>query len=359
MDTDFWKNKKVFITGNTGFKGSWLTLWLLKMGSQVSGYSLAPPTTPSLYDISNLDKEIFTSINNIQSFPHLSQALEESNPDIIIHMAAQPLVRESYTNPLETYSTNFIGTLNLLESIRILNQKKSKKRVVINVTTDKCYDNKEWHWSYRENDTLGGYDPYSNSKACSELLTSSYRTSFFNVDSFEKHGVLLASARAGNVIGGGDWAKDRLIPDCIKNLLNNESILIRNPSSIRPWQHVLEPLNGYLLLAQTMYEKGTNFAEAWNFGPNDEDAQPVEWIVKKVCNLWGQNASYKIINSDNPVHEAHYLKLDCSKAKNELKWYPRWNIETALEKVVDWNKEYLDNRDIQNYCLKQIESYSL
>lgn len=355
---EFWMNKRVFITGHTGFKGSWLTLWLNEMGAEVTGYSLNPPTTPSLFDLCQLQEVTHTYINDIRNYDALAKSIEFADPDIIIHMAAQPLVRDSYINPIDTYAINVMGTLNLFESVRAFALRSSnKKRVIINVTTDKCYENREWHWGYRENEPMGGYDPYSNSKACSELVTSSYRSSFFNPQHIQEHGVLLASARAGNVIGGGDWAKDRLIPDCIRSLLNSEPITVRNPYSIRPWQHVLEPLSGYLLLAQTLFEKGTGFAEGWNFGPNDEDAKPVEWIANKICALWGEDASYNIVNEQDAVHEAQYLKLDCSKAKNDLKWQPRWTLEKTLENIIEWVRVYQNQGSLKDICIKQIHEY--
>lgn len=362
MNTSFWKDKKVFITGNTGFKGSWLMIWLLELGANVTGYSLEPPTKPSLFDLCRLRKDAITYFCDIRDINSLASALRESDPDIIFHLAAQPLVRESYVNPLETYQINVMGTANLFESVRNLNLEcPFKKRVVINITTDKVYENKEWNWGYRENEMLGGYDPYSNSKACSELVTSAYRNSFFNPEKFDIHGILLASARAGNVIGGGDWAKDRLIPDSVQALLNKQFIKIRNPFSIRPWQHVLEPLSGYLLLAKTLYEQeDKGFAEAWNFGPNDEDARNVEWIVQKICTLWGENAQYTVDNDPSAVHEAKYLKLDCSKAKMDLGWKPRWTLERALESIVDWVKYYQNNEvDLKEICLRQIRDYTI
>jgi CDP-glucose 4,6-dehydratase len=267
-------------------------------------------------------------------------------------MAAQSLVRDSYKDPVETYSTNVMGTVTLFEAVR----KCKNIKAVINVTTDKCYENREWFWGYRENEPMGGFDPYSNSKACSELVTSSYRNSFFNPKDYKAHGVGLASARSGNVIGGGDWGKDRLIPDCVRSILKGEKIIIRNPQSIRPWQHVLEPLYGYLILARKLYEKGTPYAEAWNFGPDDQDAKTVEWVVKEVCTKWGENVSYEIDKGKHP-HEAHYLKLDCSKAKSELTWYPKWKLEQAIEKVIEWARGFRNKEDMRQVCQQQIEEY--
>jgi CDP-glucose 4,6-dehydratase len=351
-DKTFWRKKRVFITGHTGFKGSWLCLWLQALGAEVTGYALAPPTDPSLFELCKIDRIIQFIPGDVRDLGLLTDALQKTDPEIVIHLAAQSLVRESYKNPVETYSTNVMGTVNLFEAV-----KHSKKvRVVLNVTTDKCYDNREWCWGYRENDPLGGYDPYSNSKACSELVTSSFRSSFYSPKDHETHRVALATARAGNVIGGGDWASDRLIPDCVRALLKGERILIRNPRAIRPWQHVLDPLSGYLLLAQRLYEKGSEYAEPWNFGPNDENARTVEWVVKRLCDQWGKNGTYEIDNGAH-LHESYSLKLDCSKARERLGWQPRWNIEQALDKVVEWVQAYRAGRDVAGVCRHQIEEY--
>ncbi|WP_019635701.1 CDP-glucose 4,6-dehydratase [Paenibacillus fonticola] len=351
IDLSFWKGKKVFLTGHTGFKGSWLCLWLSTMGVEVTGYSLEPSSNPNLYELCQIDQLIHRSIiADVKDGDSLSKAIMDFQPEIVIHMAAQPLVRESYKDPVETYATNVMGTVNLLEAVR----RCSSVSVVVNVTTDKCYENKEWVWGYRENEPLGGYDPYSSSKACSELVTSAYRSSFLNKNSI--HAVSVATARAGNVIGGGDWAKDRLVPDSIQALLSNQPIKIRNPHSIRPWQHVLEPLGGYLLLAQNLFQYGEKYASAYNFGPHDEDAKPVEWIVKKICDKWGRGATYEIDSSPQP-HEAHYLKLDCSKAISELNWFPRWNLETAIDKIIEFTLAYQSKEDLREICFKQILEY--
>ncbi len=349
----FYNGKKVFITGHTGFKGSWLCLWLRELGAEVTGYALNPPTYPSLFELGKIGKLVGSTIADVRDGESLAKAMREAKPDIVIHMAAQPLVRDSYKIPVETYAINVMGTVNLFEAVRATPEVKA----VVNVTTDKCYDNKEWVWGYRENEPLGGYDPYSNSKACSELVTSAYRSSYFNPRDYALHGVAVASARAGNVIGGGDWATDRLIPDCVRAILKNESVVIRNPNAIRPWQHVLEPLSGYLLLAQRLFEDGPNYAEAWNFGPDEHDAKPVEWIVKKLCEKWGTSASYRIDTGKHP-HEAHYLKLDCSKAKSTLGWRPKWSLEKALDSIIDWTKVYSAYDDVAGVCLKQIKEYS-
>lgn len=352
MNTEHWRGKRVFITGHTGFKGSWLSMWLNYLGANVCGYSLSPLTNPSLFELCNIEKDIESIIGDIRDFEKLSKAINDFKPDIVFHLAAQAIVSESYSNPLYTYSTNVIGTVNMLEAVR--NSKSI--RAVVNVTTDKCYENKEWYWGYREIEPLGGYDPYSNSKACSELVTAAYRSSFFANN--DRDAAAVATARAGNVIGGGDWAVNRLVPDCIRALLENKEIYIRNPRAVRPWQHVLEPLRGYLLLAQKLYDNGAEYAEAWNFGPDDKDAKTVGWIAEKLCSKWGGNASYKL-DEGNHYHEAQYLKLDCSKAKNRLGWKLKWDIEKALDKVVEWSYAYQKGDSIRNICHKQIKEYEL
>lgn len=348
----FWNGKRVFLTGHTGFKGSWLTLWLQQMGAVVSGYALEPPTTPCLYDLANVGDGIHSVIADVRDGERLKQELSAARPEIVLHLAAQPLVRDSYKIPVETYAVNVMGTVNLLEAVRCC----PSVRAVVNVTTDKVYENREWAWGYRENEPLGGYDPYSNSKACSEMVTSAYRSSYFNPSTYGSHGVGIATARAGNVIGGGDWATDRLIPDILRSLMAGEPVTIRNPYAIRPWQHVLEPLYGYLLLAQRLYEAGDVYADSWNFGPCEEDAKPVEWIVKRLCQQWHGDATYRIDEGEHP-HEAHYLKLDSTRARGELKWHPRWNLDTALQKIMDWTGVYTENGNLQDCCLRQIEEY--
>ena len=352
IDKNFWEKKKVFITGHTGFKGSWLSLWLHSLGAIVTGYALTPPTIPSLFELCKIDNLITSIIGDVRNGELLNRAMLEASPEIVIHMAAQSIVRDSYKDPVETYSTNVMGTVNLFEAVRRCKGVKA----VINVTTDKCYENREWYWGYRENEPMGGYDPYSNSKACSELVTSSYRNSFFNSKDYDAHGVGIASARSGNVIGGGDWAPDRLVPDCVRSILKGEKIIIRNPQAIRPWQHVLEPLWGYLILAQRLYEKGPKYADAWNFGPDDQDARTVEWVVSRMCVKWVENAAY-VVDAGNHPHEAHYLKLDCSKAKSELQWYPKWNLEQAIDKVIEWVQAYREGKDVNRICQRQIEEY--
>lgn len=352
VNPSFWKGKRVLLTGHTGFKGSWLSLWLQSMGAQVVGYALSSPTDPSLFETAEVAKDMTSIIGDIRDLEHLSRVFAEHQPEIVIHMAAQPLVRYSYIEPVETYSTNVMGTVNLLEAVR---STKSVKAVV-NVTTDKCYENREWAWGYRENEAMGGYDPYSSSKGCAELVTAAYRNSYFHPDKYKEHGVAIASARAGNVIGGGDWADDRLIPDIMRAISASKPVNIRNPHAIRPWQHVLEPLAGYLVLAQKLCEEGAACAEGWNFGPNDEDAKPVQWIVEKLTRSWGDGASWVVDGGEHP-HEAHYLKLDCSKAKSRLGWHPRWNLEEALEAIVEWQRAYQDGKAVKSVTLEQIQKY--
>ena len=353
MNAEFWCGKRVLLTGHTGFKGSWLSLWLQSMGAQVVGFALAPPTEPSLFEVAGVGAGMTSVIGDIRDLEHLRSVFAEHKPEVVIHMAAQPLVRYSYVEPVETYSTNVMGTVNLFEAVRGTPGVKA----VVNVTTDKCYENKEWAWGYRENEAMGGYDPYSSSKGCAELVTAAYRNSFFNSATFNvKHSTAIASARAGNVIGGGDWAEDRLIPDIMRAITQGRSVTIRNPHAIRPWQHVLEPLSGYLKLAQKLYEEGAAYAEGWNFGPNDEDAKPVQWIVEQLTQSWGEGASWLLDGGEHP-HEAHYLKLDCSKAKSRLDWHPRWHLDEALKRIVDWQKQYLYGRDMRAVTIEQIDLY--
>ncbi len=352
MNAEFWRGKRVLLTGHTGFKGSWLSLWLQSMGARVVGFALAPPTKPSLFEVAGVEKGMTSIIGDIRDLAHLRQVFAEHQPEIVIHMAAQPLVRYSYIEPVETYSTNVMGVVNLLEAVRSTPSVKA----VVNVTTDKCYENREWTWGYRENEAMGGYDPYSSSKGCAELVTAAYRNSYFHPEKYQEHGVAIATARAGNVIGGGDWAEDRLIPDIMRAITAGRAVNIRNPHAIRPWQHVLEPLSGYLLLAQKLYADGAAFAEGWNFGPNDEDAKPVQWIVERLTQSWGEGASWVVDGGEHP-HEAHYLKLDCSKAKGQLNWHPRWHLDEALVKIVDWHQAWRDEKDMREMTLRQISAY--
>lgn len=351
---NIYKNRRVLITGHTGFKGSWLCLLLNQLGADVYGYALEPPTSPNLFEDAKIEELITSHIGDIRDLENLQKVMLQVQPEIVFHMAAQPLVRESYKLPVETYSVNVMGTVHILEACR----NTASVKAIVNVTTDKCYENQEWHWAYRENEPIGGYDPYSNSKGCSELVSSAYRNSYFNPKEYRKHGVALASARAGNVIGGGDWADDRLIPDFIRAITNGEKVRIRSPYAIRPWQHVLEPLTGYLTLAAKLYNEGAEYAQGWNFGPDDSDVKNVEWITKTICEMWGNGASYYIDNNPQP-HEAKYLKLDCSKARAELDWGTRWNIETTLKSIVDWNKAFFAGENIRVKTLLQIESYYL
>lgn len=348
VDPSFWKGKKVYLTGHTGFKGSWLSLWLQSMGAVVKGFSLDVNTKPALYLMANVADEMESEIGDIRNLNQITESMVSFNPDILIHMAAQPLVRLSYLDPVNTYTTNVIGTVNVLEAARNCHDLKA----IVSVTSDKCYENMEWEWGYRENESMGGHDPYSSSKGCSELVISAYRRSFFS----SKQSASLASARAGNVVAGGDWAEDRLIPDILRALEKSEPVVIRNPLSRRPWQHVLEPLSGYLVLSQALFLKGDEFAGGWNFGPKDEDCKPVNWILNQMINKWGNNASWNLDNSSNP-HEAVFLKLDCSKASNRLKWNPKWNLHKTLESIVDWHKHFINGRDIKQICLEEINEY--
>lgn len=348
IDPKFWRDKRVFLTGHTGFKGSWLSLWLQSMGVELYGYALNPPTNPALFDEAHIAQGMTSVIGDVRDYGSLFEALKQSRAEIVIHMAAQPLVRLSYSQPVETYATNVMGTVHLLETIRQV----GSVRAVINVTTDKCYENKEWVWGYREDEPMGGYDPYSNSKGCSELVTSAYRQSFF-----KKSDIALGSARAGNVIGGGDWALDRLVPDILRAFERKEPVVIRNPYATRPWQHVLEPLSGYLKLAQKLYEDGQSYAESWNFGPNEDDAKPVQWIVEELVHDWGAGASWQLDCGDH-LHEANYLKLDISKAKSRLDWSPRWNLKKALGEITFWHQSWLAGDNVRKLCLEQINEYA-
>jgi CDP-glucose 4,6-dehydratase len=348
VDPSFWKGKRVFLTGHTGFKGGWLSIWLSAMGSVVKGYALAPNTNPSLFEAAHIGDILESELGDIRDLATLSRSMGEFNPDVLIHMAAQPLVRLSYDEPVETYMTNVMGTVNVLESAR----RCPNLKAIVSVTTDKCYENKEWVWGYREDEPMGGFDPYSSSKACAELVSSAYRRSFFSAPGSPA----LATARAGNVVGGGDWALDRLIPDAIRAFEKREPVIIRNPLATRPWQHVLEPLSGYLILAESLYLKGNEFAEAWNFGPEEKDCKSVEWILDNLVNLWGES-SWQLDKNPQP-HEARFLKLDCSKAKTMLKWEPKWGILEVLGKIMNWNTHFYASGDMKAYCLNEIESYN-
>lgn len=334
-----YQNKTVLVTGHTGFKGSWLVYWLKLMGANVVGYSLPAPTDPNHFDLLKLD--IVSVIGDIRDVDALDRTMSTYNPDIVFHLAAQPLVRYSYENPVETYETNVIGTLKVLEACR-----KHKVKAIVNITSDKAYENKEWVWGYRENDPMGGYDPYSSSKGCADLLASSYRNSYFNLNDYRKtHGTLLATCRAGNVIGGGDWAQDRLMSDIMVSVSQGKKVSIRNPKATRPWQHVLEPLSGYLHVGQKLLEENVKFAEAWNFGPSDEGSICVEEVVLHVKKHWDK-IDYEIKQTSNQLHEANLLKLDCSKAHIHLHWKDVWNSETTFEKTVKWYKAFYENQHI-------------
>jgi len=351
LHKSFWKKKKVFITGHSGFKGTWLCLWLNYLGAEVTGYSIDIPTRPSLYALTKPSvKTIWADIRNLKK---LKAEISKVKPDIVFHLAAQPLVRYSYERPIATFETNVLGTANLLEALR-----GSTVRAAVIITTDKVYENNESGIAFKETDPLGGYDPYSASKGAAEFIIASYRNSFFNINAYgKKHSTLVSSARAGNVIGGGDFAKDRLVPDLVRAMVAGEELLIRNPDAIRPWQHVLESLHGYLLLAQKLYAGKKEYADAWNFGPKEADVKPVEWIVKKMCARWGKGTTYSIAQGVHS-HEAHYLRLDITKAMRKLGWRPQWELEKALDKIIEWTKAYQDKQDVSKVCIKQIREYT-
>lgn len=348
----FWAGRRVLLTGHTGFKGSWLSLWLQSLGADLAGYALAPPTTPSLFELADVGRDMHSTLADIRDLPALQAALARHRPEVVIHLAAQPLVRQGYANPVETYATNVMGTVNLLEAVR----QTPGVRAVVNVTTDKCYENREWPWGYRENESMGGHDPYSNSKGCAELVSAAYRASYFSPKRHSEQGVALATARAGNVIGGGDWAADRLIPDILAAFEQGRAVRIRNPHAIRPWQHVLEPLRGYLLLAERLVEQGQAFAEAWNFGPLEEDAREVGWIVARMAALWGVDARWEVDFCEHP-HEAHYLRLDISKARAGLGWQPVLRLQDALQRIIDWAQQRYAGADMRTATLAQIYEY--
>lgn len=346
FDITFYKGKRVFITGHTGFKGSWLCKMLLTAGAIVTGYSLNPPTKPSLFEIAEIKNDINSIIGDIRDIENLKKTFDAVQPEIVLHLAAQPIVRDSYKNPVYTYETNVMGTVNILECIRQSDCVKS----FLNVTTDKVYLNKEWEWGYRENEPLDGFDPYSNSKSCSELVTHSYKNSFF-----EDGRVAISTARAGNVIGGGDFANDRIIPDCIRAAINNEDIIVRNPFSTRPYQHVLEPLYAYLMIAAKQYED-IKYSGYYNVGPNDNDCFQTGMLVDLFVKYWGNNIKW-INQYDGGPHEANFLKLDCSKLKTTFDWKPRWNLDTAIKKTVDFSKCYISGNDINACMQQQIQDY--
>jgi len=345
----FWKNRRVLITGHTGFKGSWLSLWLQQLNAHLCGISLEPTTTPNLFSLADVAQHMKNCIADVREFSQIKKIIHDFEPEIIIHMAAQPLVRYSYHNPIETYSTNVMGTAYVLEAAKTTESVKA----VVNVTTDKCYENKEWMWGYRENENVGGEDPYSSSKACSELVTTAYQKSYF-----QKLKKGLASARAGNVIGGGDWSQDRLIPDIINSIIENRSVVIRNPNAIRPWQHVLEPLFGYLLLAEKLFHHPDKLSGAWNFGPFVQDAMSVEKIIKKMFSVWPEkNRGYLIEQDKENLHEAHYLKLDTTKAMNELKWKSQLDIDATIAWISTWYQAWMNKKNMREITIGQIKQY--
>ena len=352
MNRTFWKDKKVLITGHTGFKGSWLSLWLQSLGANIVGYALDPPTQPSLFEIANVADGMTSVFGDVRDLEHLKSVMAEHRPEIVFHLAAQPLVRYSYENPVETYSTNVMGTVHMLEAVR----HSGSVRVVVSITSDKCYENKEWLWGYRENERLGGHDPYSSSKGCAELAISAYRDSYFPPEKYEHHGVALASTRAGNVIGGGDWAKDRLIPDIMNAIMKSRPVIIRSPSAIRPWQHVLEPLNGYLCVAEQLWAHGPKFAQAWNFGPDGKDAKTVSWIAEYLTRSWGNGARWELDSAQHP-HEDNYLKLDCAKARSMLGWAPKLHLSTALDWIVEWYQGYQQSKNMRDLTEDQIACF--
>jgi len=347
MNQEFWRDRSVFVTGHTGFKGGWLCLWLQSCGARVHGYALPPPTDPSLFVEAQVQAGLAShQIGDVRDGAALRAAMERAAPDIVFHLAAQPLVRHSYAEPVETYAVNVMGTVNLLESARAL----GSVTALVNVTTDKCYENKEWNWGYRENEPLGGHDPYSNSKACSELVTAAYRASFHH-----QGAPWIASGRAGNVIGGGDWALDRLVPDALRALGSEATMKVRHLGAIRPWQHVLEPLSGYIVLAERLATQGRTYAEAWNFGPDESDARTVGWILEHLRQLC-PGLSWEI-EGEGGVHEAHFLKLDSSKARSLMGWRPRWSLAKALEKSVDWHVAWRGGGAMRDTCVAQIAEY--
>ncbi len=344
----FWQDKSVFVTGHTGFKGAWICLWLRMLGARVTGYALAPPTSPNLFDLAGVAREMSSMHADVCDPARLREAIAAAQPQVVIHMAAQSLVRQSYLDPVGTYATNVSGTVNLLEAVR----HTPAVRVVIVVTSDKCYENKDWARGYREDDALGGYDPYSSSKGCAELVTAAYQRSFWQA----RESPASATVRAGNVIGGGDWAADRLVPDVLAAFSADRPVMIRNPGAVRPWQHVLEPLAGYLLLAEKLWDEAQTFSGAWNFGPADADSRPVSWVVERLASAWGRGATWKFDGGEH-AHEAAQLALDSAKARKHLSWRPRLTLEVALDWVVEWHRAYLKGSDLRKMCEAQILRY--
>jgi CDP-glucose 4,6-dehydratase len=353
MDPGFWRSKRVLVTGHTGFKGGWLSLWLQSLGAEVVGFARDPSTNPSLFLLANVGHGMVSVIGDVSDAHSLRALVTRHKPEIVFHLAAQSVVRVGYAEPVETYITNVLGTVNLLESIR---QARGVRAAVV-VTSDKCYENNEWEWGYRETDPIGGRDPYSSSKACAELVTAAYRASFFSDSTASPAHTALATVRAGNVIGGGDWTPDRLVPDTIGAILERRPVKVRNPEAVRPWQHVLEPLRGYLDLAECLWRTGDKFAEAWNFGPSERDLKPVAWLVTRLVDEWGNGAGWKVDDGTHP-HEARYLRVDSSKAHARLGWFPRWDLETTLRSIVQWHKAHQAGADMKAVLLDQIHSYA-
>lgn len=351
LKPEFWKGKRVFVTGHTGFKGSWLCMWLSRLGAQVTGYALPPPTDPSLFDMARVGELVDSRVGDVRDLPALEAALQASGAEVVIHMAAQSLVRYSYDHPVETFATNVLGTVHLLDAVR----RAPSVRAVVIVTSDKCYYNNEWVWGYREDSRLGGHDPYSGSKGCAELVVTAYQHSYFSADR-NAGAAVVGSARAGNVIGGGDWALDRLVPDILRSLLKGQPTLIRNPQATRPWQHVMEPLHGYLMLAERLYADGHAFASGWNFGPPEESERTVGWIIEKLYDLWG--VDFEWVRDRNPgPPESTFLKLDASKARAHLGWRPKLDLETTLAWIVDWTRRYQAGGDMRQASLDDIERF--
>lgn len=349
VNREFWKDRKVFLTGHTGFKGGWLSLWLQSLGAKVTGYALAPITEPNFFNVAGVADGMSSVVADIRDLERLNTEIKKASPEVVIHMAAQPLVLESYKNPVDTYSTNVMGTVNLLESVRAT---PSVRSVVI-VTSDKCYENKEWPWGYRENEPVGGHDPYSNSKGCAELVTAAYTRSFFA----EPNSAGVASGRAGNVIGGGDWAENRIVPDAIRALSQGQAIRIRNPHAIRPWQHVLEPLSGYLVLAEKLFHSPREFLGGWNFGPGDEGVRTVEDLSRQLIQFWSGGGKIEIKSESTQPHEAHFLKLDCSKARHFLRWHATWNFEQTAQKTMQWYQAFYAGEKMRAFSVDQISHF--
>lgn len=345
----FWAGRRVLVTGHTGFKGSWLSLWLQELGAEVTGFSCGRPSEPALFELAGVGQGMRSLEGDVRDLAAVEDAVAHSGAEVVLHLAAQPIVRRSFSDPVETYATNVMGTVHVLEAVR----QGGQARVVVNVTSDKCYENREWLWGYREHEPMGGHDPYSSSKGCSELVTAAYRNSFGSQPGAPR----IASARAGNVIGGGDWGEDRLIPDLMRAALAGDPAVVRNPAAVRPWQHVLNPVSGYLLLAQSLWEEPAR-AEGWNFGPDELDARPVGWVVERLAELWDGDLDWGDHNVAGAVHEARYLKLDSSKARSELGWAPAWGLDAGLGAVVQWYEAYRRSDDVRATTLDQIRSFS-